>query len=167
MKTHSFLLYSGLVISTGSLGLGYILAGYWLILPLFGTMALFWFPANKRSPFYSASVFLSVFVILAAVGITLGVPVNLMIVACTAALVSWDLLLFRQSASEVSPGRAGNYLEKYHLQALALATSAGLVIAFIIRYIHLQLSFTITALLSLAAVGCLTYGLRYIINRLD
>jgi hypothetical protein len=147
--------------------MGYVLAGYWLILPVFGLMVLLWFPANKRSPFLSVSVFLSVFVILAAVGITLSVPANLMIIACTAALVSWDLLLFGQSASEDTPSKADSLLEKYHLQALALTASAGLVIALIIRYIHLQLSFTITALLSLAAVGCLTYGLRYIINKLD
>ena len=88
-----------------------------------------------------------------------------MVIASTTALVSWDLALFRRSTAEETADQTYLLLEKVHLRALGLAAFTGLMLSMIIQYIHLQIPFIITASLGLMAVGCLTYGMRYIVKK--
>ena len=165
MKIHSTVLNICLIISTGCLGAGYILAGYWLILPVLLSIVFFWIITRNRSVFWSASGLLLAYVLLAAFGLTAGLSSTLMIVACTAALVSWDLILFNQSMVTNSLARSIVALEKTHLLSLAVAASAGLMLALLSSNINLHFSFVIIILLVLTTIGGLIFGMQYIMKK--
>jgi hypothetical protein len=165
MKGHSILLNTCLILTTGCLGAGYLLAGYWPILPVLLVIFLFWIFARKRPVFWPASSFLLAYVFLAAIGITADVSLILMMAACTGALLCWDLMLFNQSVVTSSPPKPNASLEKYHLQSLALAASAGLMLALLSSFINLHFPFVLIVLLVLMAMGCLLYGTQYILKK--
>ena len=155
MKHHSIILNICLILSTGCLVLGYIMAGYWQIFPLFLVMPIFWIYTKKQTVFWAASSLLLMYLILAAVGILIDLSVALMIIGCTTALASWDLIQFEQSIIENA------MLKKYHLRSLALAVSAGIMLSFVSVYIKLQLPFGVVAFLTLAAILGLTYSVQF------
>ena len=165
MKVHSILLNTCLILTTGCLGAGYLLAGYWPILPILPVVLLFWIFARKRPAFWPASSLLLAYVFLAAFGITAGVSSILMMAACTGALLCWDLMLFNQSIVANSPHRPNAALEKYHLQSLALAASAGLMLALLTSSINLRFPFVLIVFLVLMTMGCLLYGIQYILKK--
>ncbi len=55
MQIRSMILTISLIISAGCLGVGYILAGYWLIFPVFILMVLIWKLLYKKSTLWSSS----------------------------------------------------------------------------------------------------------------
>ena len=154
-----------LLISSGCLAAGYILSGYWLILLAFPLMLIAWLLSCKRSIYVSASILLSGYVILASVGIIAKLSTALMIIACTTALVSWDLLQVNQSVSGYPPSKTNEGLEKHHLNSLTLAVSVGLILSLISATITLQFPFVVIAFFVLMALGSLTYSVRYIMNK--
>lgn len=165
MKSHSVLLVTCLLISSGCLAAGYILSGYWLILLAFPLMLIAWQLTYKRSTFVSASILLSGYVILASAGIIAGLSTVLMLIACTTALVSWELLQVNQNVSGYPPGKINGVLEKQHLNSLALAASAGLTLSLISATLTLHLPFVVIALLVFMALGSLTYGMRHLMHK--
>lgn len=166
MKTHSTLLIICLVISLGCLGAGYLLAGYWLIFPAFIVAGLFTYFSRKRSVFWSASGLLLACVLLAAIGMLMELSVTLMIVACSAGLAGWELLLFTREMAAIKV-RANPAFEKGHLFSLGLAAFAGLALALGSAAIDLQLPFCITAVLALAAMGGLVFAARFRLKQKD
>jgi len=162
MTILSNILYICMIISTACLGAGYILAGYWLILPAFLVMVFFWIFAKNQPVFWSASSLLVFFVILAAVGIIIDLSFILMIVACIAALVSWDLMLFNQSLVGNSDRVTNASLDRYHLYSLALAVLTGLTLALMSSYINSQFPFWLIVILVVLVMGCLVGGMQYI-----
>ena len=162
MKMHSIIFTIGLILSTGCLGVGYILAGYWLILPVLLAILLFWIFTRNKSVFGSASILFLGYVLLASIGITAGLSSILMIIACTAALVSWDLIEFNQSIAKNTSCNDNSSLVKNHFQLLALAASAGLILAYFSSSLDLLFPFGITVLMALVAMGCLIYSTQYI-----
>jgi hypothetical protein len=164
MKVHSIILNVCRVMSIGSLGAGYILGGYWLILPVFLAMGIFWLIMNRYSPFWSASSLLLIDVALAVIGVTLNLSIYLMVVGCTTALACWDLTHFRHTMIHNPPLGADVRLERYRLQSLATAVFTGLFLAFISSYINLQFPFGIMVFLVLMTLGCLVYGVQYLVR---
>lgn len=164
MKAYSIILGICLIITTTSIGVGYISAGYWLILPAFLLLGLFWMITKKSSLFWSASGLLLAFYLLAAFGITTNISPILMIIACTVALISWDLMQFNRPLFGKSHMEGSMFLGKYHLRTLVFAASVGLLLALLSLYINLELSFRITTILVLIAIGCLIYSIRYLKN---
>ena len=167
MKVHSIILNFCLVTSAGCLGAGYILGGYWLIMPIFLAMATFWVIMKKHSLFWSASSQLMVYVVLATIGVTLNLSIYLMVVGCTTALACWDLTHFRDTMIDNPPFGTDARLERYRLQSLATAVLTGLFLALISMYINLQFPFGVTTLLVLMAMGCLVYGVQYLVRRIN
>jgi hypothetical protein len=162
MKVFSNLLIICLTITIGCLGVGYITGGYWLILPIFIIMLLFWVFMKNQPVFWPASSLLVVFIILAAVGMLAELSIMLMIIAGTAALVSWDLMQFNQSMVGNAVLKTNKSLEKLHLNSLALAAFVGLTLALISSYISLQFPFGLIVVLVLMTAGCLIGGIQYI-----
>lgn len=162
MKTQSILLNISLIISTGCLAAGYLIAGYWMIVPALLLLVISWVFSSQRSAFWLAAVSLLGYVILAAVGIIVNLSLVLMIIACTLALVNWELIQFKHSTARNSQARSNSALEKYHQRSLALAASSGLALALFSSFINIQLPFGVVALLVLIAMGFLVYGMRYI-----
>ena len=165
MKSHSTLLKICLAISTICLSAGYLSTGYWQILFVFPTLALIWLFMVKYSVFWSASIFLAVYVLLAAVGIFADFSRFLMLIACTTVLTSWELMQFTQKKVEISLLKSNNLLEKNHLKTLVLATSTGLVLVLISSSISLGLPFIVTSILVLILCGGFLFGVRIVGNQ--
>jgi hypothetical protein len=165
MKTRSLLFNLSLIISIGCFTAGYFLAGYWLILPLLIVLAAAWIFAYQRPTFWLSAVSLVGAVILAAVGIVLDLSPVLMVIACTMALVSWELIHFKHNTTKNTPAAHRSDLEKHHLRSLVSAASAGLTLALLTMLVNLQLPFGIVALLVLIAMGSLVYGMQLITKK--
>ena len=164
MKIHSIVLNFCLVTSAGCLGAGYILGGYWLIMPIFLAMAIFWLIMKRRSLFWSASSLLFIDVALAIIGVTINLSIYLMVLGCTTALACWDLTHFRDTMIDNPPFGTDARLERYRLQSLATAVFTGLFLALISMYINLQFPFVVMVFLVLMAMGCLIYGVQYLVR---
>ena len=162
MKLHSIILNVSLLISACCLGAGYVLGGYWLIAVISFVATIFWLFTKTRLSFLSVSSLLSIYVVLAAIGVIVNLSIPLMILGCTAALVAWDLIFLDQSMVDNSPYETKVPLERYHLQSLAVAISASLLLTFISSYLNLQFQFGVMIFLAVAAVGFITYGLQRI-----
>lgn len=165
INAYSLLIIACLTISTGCLTVRYIFAGYWQIVMLFPLLLIFWLLIHKRSIYLSASIFLIGYVILAAVGIMLEFPVGLMVIACVAAMVSWELLLFDQSNAGTSLDKSNFLREKYHLTSLALTASVGLTVALISANVSLRIPFVVVVFLVLIFMGCLIYGVQFVAKK--
>ena len=164
MKVHSIVLNSCLAISAGCLGAGYISGGYWLILPAFLVMAVFWIAMKKRPVFWPASGLLLIHVVLSIIGVTLNLSIYLMICGCAAALASWDLAHFREGIAGNPPLETDAPLTRNRLQSLAMAVFSGLLLAVTSSNINLQFPFGITVLLVLMLMGGLVHGLGAILK---
>lgn len=165
MKIYSMILIICLIISTGCLGVGYLLAEQWLILPVLLTLLLFWIFTRNKFSFWSASSLLCAYVLLAAIGVMEGLSSILMVVACTVALLCWDLILFNQSIVTNSLPKPKASLEKYHLGSLAVAASAGLMLALLSSLINLHIPFVGVTFLVLMTMGCLLYSVQYLTKK--
>jgi hypothetical protein len=162
MKAHSIILHLCLVIAAGCLAAGYLLGGYWLIAPVFLAMAIFGILARRQSAFWAASSLLLIYVVLAVIGVTLNLSIDLMVIGCAAALACWDLIHFRQSIADNLPLESDPLLERYRLQSLAAAVAAGLSLTWMGSSINLQFPFGVMVFLALMVMGCLTYGLHHL-----
>jgi hypothetical protein len=165
MKNHLIIQRICLLTSITCLGFPYILAGEWLIMPFFLAMVGFWIIMKKRSTFWSASILLSAFVLLAAIGMLANFSTFLVLVACTAALAWWDLTDFSQSIVVGQPPETTLLLERAHLQPLGLVISAGFILAFVSSYLNLRISFLGTVLLVVFTTGCLTYAVQSVVKK--
>jgi hypothetical protein len=164
MKVHKIILNICLVTSAGCLGAGYILGGYWLIMPGFLAAAILWMTTKKRSVFWSTSNLLLIYVVLALIGVTLNLSIYLMIFGCTTALVCWDLTHFRLSIANNPLLETDVPLERSHLQSLTTAVFSGLLLAFISSYINLQFPLGVMVILVLMAMGCITYSVHHMMK---
>ena len=160
MESHSTLLKICLAISTVCLSAGYLSNGYWQILFVLPTLALISIFVVKFSVFWSASILLVVYVMLAAFGIFADLSLYLMLIASTTVLASWELMQFTQKKVEISFLKSSNLLEKNHIRTLALATSTGFVLVLISSSIYLELPFIVTAILVLILFGGFLFGVR-------
>lgn len=165
MKSHSTLLKICLAISTVCLSAGYLSTGYWQVLFVFPTLAIIWLFVVKYSVFWSASIILIVYILLAAIGIFADLSLFLMLIGSTTALASWELMQFTQKKVEISLLKSNNLLEINHLKTLAMATSIGFVLVLISSGISLELPFIITSILILILFGGFLFGVRFVGKR--
>lgn len=152
--------------ATVCLSLAYLLSGYWLIILVFLAMTLFWMLLKNGSIFRTSSALLALFVVLAAIGVTLDLSTPLVLIAVTAALTSWDLTNFVESVTDNQREETKRRLEGFHLRSLAVASSAGLLVSLIASYASFELPFGVMLLLGLIAIGGITYGLQSLAKNL-
>ena len=88
-----------------------------------------------------------------------------MIVASTAAFVSWDLILFSRDKLSDGLSEAKIALERQHLKSLGLAISIGLMLALVSSTFDFQLAFGAVVLLVLIAFGGLVFGMQYVTKK--
>lgn len=154
-----------LLTSITCLGIPYTLAGYWPIVLFFPAMVAFWIIMKKSRLFWSASILLIFFVLLAAVGVLANLSTPLMIIASSAALAWWDLTNFGQSIVIGQSPETRLLFERAHWQSLVLAISAGLILAFVSSSLDLQISFLGTVLLVVFTTGCLSYAMQSLVKK--
>ena len=162
MKNHNLILLFFLSISTGCLGIVYLLAGYWPVLLIFLVLLLVWGFTNRFSKFWSTSLFLITYLGLAAIGIMLDLPLILMLIAGSTALVSWELIQFKHDLSKDSIDALSGQRETYNLHSLLIAASTGFTLTLLSANITLQFPFIVTIFLVLVGLECLTQGLKQI-----
>ncbi len=81
VKVRSIIRIVCLMTSTGCLCIGYSLAGYWLIFPVFLLMGFLWVVMKKGLASWLEPGLLLFYVFLAAVGITLNLSSMLMLIS--------------------------------------------------------------------------------------
>jgi hypothetical protein len=151
-----------LAVSALCLAAGYAIAGQWIGMIIALMVGPAWLLARK----YPASDLplgcLLVSIGLAVVGRLTGSPPVLMIGGSAIALAAWDLLVLDAALGSAPLGEQARAYEASHLRSLALALGAGLVGAFLGRWLHLQIPFFITVLLIALAVFGLDRAWGYI-----
>jgi hypothetical protein len=165
MKTRSLILNISLIISTGCLAAGYLLAGFWLVVPALILLVASWVLASQRPIFWLSALSLVGSVVLAATGVAFDFSPILMVIASTATLVSWELIQFKHNTTKSTLAVHNSLLEKFHLRSLVSAASAGLVLALLATFINLRLPFGIVVLLVLVTIGGLVYSMQAIMKK--
>ena len=101
---------------------------------------------------------------LSAAGLLAEAPVLPIVLASTAALAAWDLLLESHLAASDREAYPGLSHEKMHLKSLGLAVGAGLVAACAGAWIHWQAPFLVSLALVVLALYCLDRALHYTVG---
>jgi len=161
MKLHSIIRAVCLLASIACLALAYVPTGDWLVLLVIPAMLLFWVLTKKRSAFWPASSLLTVYVLLALMGVTRHTPL-LLVIGCVFALAGWDLNDLSLGTVGQGPRGAGAELEMRRLQSLALMTGISVALAAVSLWLRLQLSFGAIVLLVLLVTGCLLYTVHHL-----
>jgi hypothetical protein len=130
-----------LVVSMLCLTAGYGFAGQWVGAVIAITFGLAWLPARKYPVSWLPHLCLFGSVILAVTGQLTGIPPVLMICGSGFALAVWDLILLDGALDTSSSGEQTRRYENKHLQSLALALGAGLLLAFLGGALNLQIPF--------------------------
>lgn len=141
-----------LIVSTLCLAVGYAIAGHWIGAGLAIITGLTWLLARK----YPVSG-LSLICLLASVGLAVagqltGSPPLLMICGSGFALAVWDLLFLDTALGRNASGEQTKRYESKHLQSLALALGSGLSVAFLGRFLNLQIPFVVLVLFVALAI---------------
>jgi hypothetical protein len=144
-----------LVVSMLCLAAGYALAGEWIGAVFAILTGPSWLFARKHPSSWLPSLCLLMSVGLAVVGRLLGAAPWLMIYASGIALAAWDLLLLNASLDGNASGEQTRRYENKHLQSLALALGAGLLVTFLGRLLNPRLPFLLLAFL----VALVIFGL--------
>lgn len=145
-----------LVVSMLCLTAGYGLAGQWIGAVIAITSGLAWLPARKYPVSWLPHICLFASVSLAVMGQLTGTPPLLMICGAGFALAVWDLILLDGGLGTNSSGEQIGRYENKHLQSLALALGAGLLVTFLGRLLHLQVPFVVMMLF----VALVIFGLE-------
>jgi len=130
-----------LAISMLCLTAGYGFAGQWIGAVIAITSGLAWLPARKYPASGLPHLCLIASVGLAVTGQLTGTSPLLMISGSGFALAVWDLILLDGALGTNSSGEQIRRYENRHLQSLALALGAGLLVAFLGGLLHLQIPF--------------------------
>jgi hypothetical protein len=144
-----------LVASALCLAAGYGFAGQWIGTALALMTGPAWLLARKYPASWLPHICLLVSIGLAIVGRLTGSSPVSTICASGIALAVWDLLLLDAALGSASLGEQTRRYEAGHLRSLALALGAGLAGAVLGRWLQLQISFYIVALL----VALVVFGL--------
>jgi len=122
------------------------------LLPLAG-MLFAYRPAFHRLAHFSLAGFTG----LSAAGVLFDLPLLPLVLAPTAALASWDLVLEMHDGSP-----ATELYERAHLQYLSAALGVGLSGVGILVWIHLRLAFIAMLALGVILLVCLNWLVMYI-----
>jgi hypothetical protein len=160
MRLHSTICAICLLLSAVCLVGAYMLGGYWLILLAIPAMLLLWIAARGQAAFWLATSLLAIYVLLAVIGIIIGVQILPIVVGCILALAAWDLADFNEiMVRDVLP-RARATLEKNRLQSLAITVGISLVLIGAGYWLRLRLPFGVIVILGLLVTGCIMYAVH-------
>ncbi len=161
MELKRYLFFISFVIAGLSLMVSFSLAGQ--VLPALAALlplgAMFW--ARKPSLSWLATCSLVGFTGLSTAGIVLGHPLIPMVLASTAALVSWDLAPEIRSGSSLKGSIPYELYERNHLKSLGIAACLGLLGAGLGQWVHWQAPFVGMLALIFITLFCLDRILNF------
>ena len=135
-----------LVLSILCLAIGHGIVGNWIGTGFALLTGFAWLLARRYSASGLSIICLLASVGLAAAGVLTGSPPLLMISSSGFTLATWDLLLLDTALGSNVPGEQTKRYESIHLQSLALALGCGLIVAFLGRFLNLQIPFIVLVL---------------------
>ena len=158
MKRIQQIFNAHLLIAVAALAGGYALAGAWLGALIFLVLGGLWFAVQLRASSGAravgvASLMLFLFLPGCAVGMWLGVPGWLALIAAVAALGAWDLDHFLQRLSSAARVELGSGLGRAHLLRLASVEGVGLLAGLAALMVRARLPFWWEVLLVILAVA--------------
>jgi len=165
MKVYQISFWVTIAISTFNLFAGYLHVGYRVIGLLCFPALIFVFISWHRSVFWLGTVYLSIYILLAAIGVIIKVPLLPMIIASATALASWDLYLFRHDIDCVIPEESKPALLRDHLSSLGFAIISGCFLAVTFSYLKFRLPFGLIVLFVLIMMVCLMFGVQVLNNK--
>lgn len=165
MKTYRITFWLATAILTFSLAAGFLDTAYWMVpFGLFPILILL-FIFRQRSFFWIGTLFLSMSILFAVIGIIAQVPLMPMIIAASSALASWDLYLFRPEIHHIVPEKSKPTLIRDHLSSLGLVICSGFLLAVIGSCFKFELPFGLTVLLVLLMMILLMGSMKYLNGR--
>jgi len=160
MKAYRISFWLTIAISNLSLVAGFFHAGYWMIVFVLFPISIQLFIFRQRSFFWMGTLFLSLNLLVAVIGVIIHVSFIPLIIASTISLASWDLYLFRQDIDSINPDESKSGLIKDHLYSLGLAISSGFILAVTFSYLEFKLPFGLIVLFVLIAMVCLMISVK-------
>ena len=155
-----------LAVSMLCLAVGYGIVREWIGAAIAIITGLAWLIARKYPASGLPFICLVMSVCLAVIGLLNGTPPLLMICGSGFALVVWDLILLDVAlGSNPGSGVQTRQYESKHLQSLVLALGSGLLMAFLGRFLNLQLPFVIVMLFIALVIFGLDRAYGYIKKR--
>lgn len=154
-----------MLISTALLGIAYFLGGYWGGSAICAAIFLTYLIPQIRKSAGTINWYFFVNLSLAAAGAALDLSIDVLIFAVGAGLAGWDLILFEQGDNQRTKMIRDEKVIVQHLKKLGTATILGLIAAFASRMIHLEISYTLTILLSLLGIAGLSASYLLIKSR--
>jgi hypothetical protein len=128
------------------LGVGFGIAGKWILALIAILIAPAWLFARKYAHTWLPFICLLTSVGLAVVGILIGASSLWMFLGSGFSLAVWDLLLFSAALENNPSGEQARLYEIKHIQSLVLALGFGLLLLFLGRLFTLQIPFPLLIL---------------------
>jgi hypothetical protein len=125
-----------------------------------------WYFTRNFSRQIVLSLFLVLYVFLAAVGLLIKLSPHLMLIGCSSALFSWESALFsqRMNIGNGSVYEGSQRLATLHLQHLSIAMCGGLIIGFLGMTVRFRLQFGLIVVLVIIVMFGFFRGIRYLME---
>lgn len=147
-------LFASIVLGVTALALGYVRAGWIALCLLILAFGMIWLYAQWRGYGWFSMTGLALAVFTAASGLMAGINSGWMFAGVLFSLFAWDLSEFRNRLRFASVDSNVPGMEKQHLLRLGILAIAGIVLVWLITFVHLQFSFGWLVFLALVtAVG--------------
>ena len=159
MITIQRVFWAQMLAAVAALAIGYAVAGLLFVSLISVVLGAMWFSSQQRRGAGLAGLLLTVFLWAGAIGMWVGVPGWLSIIAATATLGAWDLDHFLQRLREMERVEFDTGLGREHLRRLGVVQAVGLLAGLTGLSFHFKIPFWWEALLVLLAV----IGIRQLI----
>ncbi len=154
MITVRRLFWAHMLAAVAALAIGYALAGIIISALIFVFLGATWFTTQQRGGAGLEGLLLFIFIVAAAIGLWLGVPGWLLLIAVVATLGAWDLDHFLERLSGEERVDFDTGLGREHLRRLGLVEGVGLVSGLFALSARMKIPFWWEALLiALAVIG--------------
>lgn len=151
--------WAQMLAAVAALAIGYAVAGYIFVSLLVVLLGSAWFSTQQRKRDGLEGFLLAVFLVGAAVGLWVGVPGWLSLIAVVATLGAWDLDHFLRRLSLVERVEFDTGLGREHIRRLGIVQGIGLLGGLIAMALRARIPFWWEALLALLAI----IGIRQVI----
>ena len=163
-RNYRFITIPCLLLSTGLLAAGYLLAGLWQIVLVFPVALLFWMIAKSQPGISIPAVLLGSYISLASLGVLIGLNRYLMVYGPILALAGWELQMFQTGLIVELRQSNIELLERNHLKSLSIVIILSLLVTTIGMNVHLRLPFGVILFLVLL-VGFLLERVYFSLTR--
>jgi hypothetical protein len=141
--------YLGLATTTASLGAASLAAREWWLALAAAALGAIWGWARRRGLRWLGTCAFSALVLLAAIGVSQGLPGPWPLLAVGTGLVCWDLDQLLASPAGMDSTPHGAAYRRRHLGRLSAVAAGGIALGWLAGGIRLPLAFGVTAVLGL------------------